>query len=126
SGTSIDAKLSSELLETIFFPKSPLHDGAVVINGDRVVSAGCYLPLTSKLDLSKELGTRHRAAIGISESNPTLTAIVVSEETGIISAMHDGKMKRYLSNDDLKQVLEVAFYLTDLEAERELWGGRAE
>ncbi|MEG1707058.1 MAG: DNA integrity scanning protein DisA nucleotide-binding domain protein, partial [Clostridia bacterium] len=75
SGTSIDAKLSSELLETIFFPKSPLHDGAVVINGDRVVSAGCYLPLTSKLDLSKELGTRHRAAIGISESNPTLTAI---------------------------------------------------
>ncbi len=122
SGTLIDATVSSDLLETIFFDKTPLHDGAVIIKANKIVAASCYLPLTQNLDLPREFGTRHRAAIGITESNPSLTAIVVSEESGIISAMHDGKVKRYLDADGLKAVLECALRLSDTASEKAIWG----
>lgn len=122
SGTRLNAVISSNLLETIFFPKTPLHDGAVIITANKVVSASCYLPLTQSLNLPRDFGTRHRAAIGITEANPSLTAIVVSEETGIISAMHDGKIKRYLDVPTLTTVLECALRLNSSEQEAEFWG----
>lgn len=122
SGTIVDANVSSDLLETIFFDKTPLHDGAVVVMANRIVAASCYLPLTQNLDLPREFGTRHRAAIGISESNPSLTAIVVSEESGIISAMHDGKVLRYLDVEKLTAVLECALRLGDSTQESMIWG----
>ena len=93
TGTRIDAEASEELIENIFYPKSPLHDGALIIRGDRLVSAGCILPLTSNDDLSKELGTRHRAAVGVSE-NSDAVVVVVSEETGKISMAINGRIKR--------------------------------
>ncbi len=109
SGTYINAKISSELLETIFFPKSPLHDGAVIIKGDRILAAGCYLPLSQDVNLPKDFGTRHRAAMGITESHPSLTAIVVSEETGIITAMYDKHIKRYLDGSSLTNALQLCY-----------------
>ncbi len=121
SGTVLNAKLSSELLETIFFPKSPLHDGAVVIKGDTVLAAGCYLPLTQETNLSKDLGTRHRAAIGITEVNPYVTAVIVSEETGIISVVYQGKIKRYLDTEMLRQALNCAFNMQDAAKLKEFW-----
>ncbi len=124
SGTLINGEITGDLLETIFFPKTPLHDGAVIIMANQVVAAGCYLPLTQNLNLPREFGTRHRAAIGMSEVNPGITAIVVSEESGIISAMHDGKIKRYLDADSLKRVLNHAMHLTDNSEEETLWGGK--
>ncbi len=122
SGTRIDSDISSEMIEVLFYPKAPLHDGAVIISNNRIVSAGCYLPLTQTLALPRELGTRHRAAIGISETDPRMTVIVVSEETGIISAVHEGKIKRYLDVDSLQVVLELAFGLTDKSEETIVWG----
>ncbi len=122
SGTKVNAEISAELLETLFFPKTPLHDGAVVITDNKVVSAGCYLPLTQANNLPREFGTRHRAAIGVSEAFPSLTAVVVSEETGIISAVRDGKIKRYLDADQLKAILECAMGLSDKGAEISIWG----
>ena len=122
SGTEINAEISAELLETLFFPKTPLHDGAVIITDNKVVSAGCYLPLTQAHNLPREFGTRHRAAIGVSEAFPSLTAIVVSEETGIISAVRDGKIKRYLDANQLKAILECAMRLSDKAAEISIWG----
>lgn len=100
TGTLLDARLTEPLIENIFFKGSPLHDGATIIREDRVLSAGCVLPLTENPNLSKDLGTRHRAAIGISEVSDALV-IVVSEETGIISIAQDGKLSRFL---DLKSV----------------------
>lgn len=122
SGTKINAEITAELLETLFFPKTPLHDGAVVITANKVVSAGCYLPLTQDTNLPREFGTRHRAAIGVSEVYPTLTVLVVSEETGIISAMHDGKVKRYLDVEQMRAILECAMRLSDTGAEERIWG----
>ena len=122
SGTKINAEISAELLETLFFPKTPLHDGAVVITDNKVISAGCYLPLTQAHNLPREFGTRHRAAIGVSEAFPSVTAIVVSEETGIISAVRDGKVKRYLDANQLKAILECAMRLSDKAAEISIWG----
>lgn len=122
SGTKVNAEISAELLETLFFPKTPLHDGAVVITDNKVISAGCYLPLTQAHNLPREFGTRHRAAIGVSEAFPSLTAIVVSEETGIISAVRDGKIKRYLDADQLKAILECAMKLADKGQEVSIWG----
>lgn len=123
SGTVMHSVLSLELLETLFFPKSPLHDGAVIVMGNMIVSAGCYLPLSTRTDLPKEFGTRHRAAVGISENDPTVTVIVVSEETGIISAMHDGMTLRYLDADTLNKVLSHAYNLLDSTAdESTIWG----
>lgn len=122
SGTKINAEITAELLETLFFPRTPLHDGAVVITANKVVSAGCYLPLTQDTNLPREFGTRHRAAIGVSEVYPSLTVLVVSEETGIISAMHDGKVKRYLDVEQMKAILECAMRLSDAGAEERIWG----
>lgn len=122
SGTKVNAEISAELLETLFFPKTPLHDGAIVITDNKVISAGCYLPLTQAHNLPREFGTRHRAAIGVSEAFPSLTAIVVSEETGIISAVRDGKIKRYLDANQLKSILECAMGLSDKATEISIWG----
>ena len=122
SGTKLMANVSAELLETLFHPNTPLHDGAVLITANVVVSAGCYVPLTQDLDVPREFGSRHRAAIGVSENMPNVTAIVVSEETGIISAMHDGKVQRYLDAVKLKHILDYALRLTSKEAEESIWG----
>lgn len=122
SGTAVNARISADLLRTLFFPKTPLHDGAVIIMHNSVVAAGCYLPLTQKDIYPREFGTRHRAAIGVSEVFPGLTAIVVSEETGIISAMHDGKIKRYLDAEQLREILYSAMGLSDEGEEERIWG----
>lgn len=122
SGTRLNAKISSELLETIFFPKSPLHDGAVVIKGDRVIAAGCYLPLSQDTTLPREFGTRHRAAFGLTESHPSLTSIVVSEESGIITAMYDKHYKRYIDSAALTQVLKIGYGLTQDSEKKAFWG----
>ena len=90
-GTEIDAKVTSELLNSIFLPYSPIHDGAVIIQRDKITSAGCFLPLSQNPDIAKSFGTRHRAALGISEQTDVLV-LVVSEETGKISIVHEGKI----------------------------------
>ena len=108
SGIALDAALSYDLLVSIFNPSVPLHDGAVIIQNRRIAAGACFLPLTVKPRLSKELGTRHRAAIGVTEETDTV-AIVVSEETGAISFAHDGEMERYLDPDTLRQRLRNAF-----------------
>ena len=104
TGTKIEGKVSSDLLINIFIPNTPLHDGAVVIKEDMIKAAGCFLPLTDNMSLSKELGTRHRAALGISEKSDSL-AIVVSEETGAISIADSGSLARYLDTKTLTQIL---------------------
>ena len=104
TGTQIGGKVSSDLLINIFIPNTPLHDGAVIIKEDIVKAAGCFLPLTDNTSLSRELGTRHRAALGISEKSDSLT-IVVSEETGAISIAESGSLARYLDTKTLKQIL---------------------
>ena len=100
TGIPVDAILTRQLLINIFEKNTPLHDGAIIVRGDRVVSATCYLPLTDNLDLSKDLGTRHRAAVGISEVSDSLT-IVVSEETGKVSVAQDGRLLHDLSEEEL-------------------------
>ena len=108
SGIALDATLSYDLLVSIFNPSVPLHDGAVIIQNRRIAAGACFLPLTVKPRLSKELGTRHRAAIGVTEETDAV-AIVVSEETGAISFAHDGEMERYIDPDTLRQRLRNAF-----------------
>ena len=102
TGIAIDSAISSQLLINIFEHNTPLHDGAVIIRGDRIVSATCYLPLSDNLGLSKELGTRHRAGVGISEVSDSLT-IIVSEETGKISVAIGGKLMRNIDGELLKK-----------------------
>ena len=104
TGISIDANVSKQLLVNIFEHNTPLHDGAVIIRNNRVVSATCYLPLTGRTDLNKELGTRHRAAVGISEVSDSLT-IIVSEETGTISVAQAGTIYRNLDSESLRKHL---------------------
>ncbi|MBR5474760.1 MAG: diadenylate cyclase CdaA [Lachnospiraceae bacterium] len=104
TGIAIDGIVTSELLLNIFEHNTPLHDGAVVLRGNRVVSATCYLPLSENMAISKELGTRHRAGLGISEVTDSLT-VIVSEETGHISIAQDGALSRKLSGDQLKNEL---------------------
>ncbi len=104
TGIPVNGMVTAELLVNIFFPRSPLHDGAVIIRGDQIVAAGCYLPLTEDPGLSKELGTRHRAGIGITEHSDAV-AIIISEETGIISVAHDGVLTRYLDEKKLRRML---------------------
>ncbi|HHV46504.1 MAG TPA: TIGR00159 family protein [Tissierellia bacterium] len=104
TGTMIQGKVSSDLLINIFIPNTPLHDGAVIIKDDTIKAAACFLPLTDNASLSKDLGTRHRAALGISERSDCL-AIVVSEETGSISIAENGSLARYLDTKTLKQIL---------------------
>ena len=108
SGTELDALVSCRLLESLFNTKAPLHDGAVVVKGNRTLSAGCFLSLTQDTTVSKELGTRHRAAIGITEESDVL-AIVVSEETGVISVASHGKIKRYMTPDKLYEQIEITY-----------------
>lgn len=104
-GERIDAKVSARLLTTIFFPGTSLHDGAAVIRGDQIVAAGCVLPLTSRTLADSSLGTRHRAAAGITEQNDAL-AVVVSEETGIISVARNGRIVRRFDSQRLRRALE--------------------
>lgn len=104
TGITLDSTISSQLLINIFEHNTPLHDGAVIIRGDRIVSATCYLPLSDNMGLSKELGTRHRAAVGISEVTDSLT-IIVSEETGRISVAVGGKLLRNIDGDLLRRKL---------------------
>jgi diadenylate cyclase len=104
SGTKTDALVTVQLLITTFFPNTPLHDGAVVIRGNRLMAAGCLLPLSENPSLSRTLGTRHRAALGIAEATDAV-AVVVSEETGAISVATDGQLTRGLSEEELKVTL---------------------
>lgn len=105
TGTILDAEISSELLRAVFIPQSPLHDGAAILRGGRVVAVQCILPLTEDPRLSKDLGTRHRAAIGLTEESDALV-VVVSEESGTISLAREGRMERFLEPDDLRRMLE--------------------
>ena len=105
TGVKVDSVVSLELLLNIFAPNTPLHDGAVIVRGDRIAAAGCFLPLTDSPYLSKQLGTRHRAALGVKETSDC-EVIVVSEETGTISVSHDGELTRYLEEKNLREILE--------------------
>lgn len=105
TGTVINANVSQDLIRNIFYNKAPLHDGAMILRRFRIHAAGCFLPLSQNHDISRELGTRHRAALGITENSDAL-AVVVSEETGTISVMHNGQMFRELTEEDLTIVLE--------------------
>ena len=107
TGIEINGLVSSQLLINIFEHNTPLHDGAVVIRGNRVTAATCYLPLSDNMTISKDLGTRHRAAVGISEVTDSLT-VVVSEETGRVSVVENGKLRRISTAEDLRKVLAVA------------------
>lgn len=104
SGTEVDAAVSEELVGNIFFPKSPLHDGGMIIRESRIVAAGCILPLTSNNELSKQLGTRHRAAVGMSEASDSVV-VVVSEETGTISVCVNGTITRDFTSITLRERL---------------------
>ncbi|MDR0286864.1 MAG: diadenylate cyclase CdaA [Clostridiales bacterium] len=107
SGTIIDAEVSSQLLQLIFTPNTPLHDGAVIIQGGKIHAAACYLPLTASLTLSKDLGTRHRAGIGVTESSDCIS-IIVSEETGTISIARNGVLTRNITPESLIRILTNA------------------
>lgn len=104
TGTKLNSIVSAELLATIFFPNTPLHDGGVIISGERICAAGCLFPLSQKEELSKMLGTRHRAAIGITEETDAVV-VVVSEETGGVSIAYNGRLRRGLEEDKLHRVL---------------------
>ena len=108
TGTLVDAEISAPLLENIFEPNTPLHDGAVVIRGERVEAAACILPLTEASGVSRELGTRHRAGIGLSE-NSDATVLIVSEETGTMSCARGGVLRRPLTEKDLRAILNEIF-----------------
>lgn len=112
TGSVVNADISSSLLENIFAPNTPLHDGAVIVRGDRIHTAGCLLPLTSNPNLSRELGTRHRAALGISEASDAMV-VVVSEETGKISIAINGTLTRNLDKNSLKHALMKVFAPTE-------------
>ena len=105
TGTIVNADISAELVVNVFYPKAPLHDGAMVVRDGRVYAAGCFLPLSQNQELSRELGTRHRSALGVSEISDVLV-VVVSEETGIISLVERGVIKRNLTIDTLRIALE--------------------
>ncbi|MBR2341073.1 MAG: diadenylate cyclase [Clostridia bacterium] len=109
SGVMVDAEISSQLIEGIFFPKAPLHDGAMIIRGHKIQAAGCFLPLTQKTNYPKDFGTRHRAGIGITEV-ANVISIVISEETGIISVIKQGNVQRYADYDMLKAVLKDYYW----------------
>lgn len=112
SGTELDSKISSELIENIFYPNTPLHDGAMIIKESRVVAAGCFLPLSENKHISSELGTRHRAALGISEVSDSYV-LVVSEERGTISFAYDGVLRRNIDAKELRNILLALYIPTD-------------
>ena len=115
SGVILDANISSQLIAGIFFVKAPLHDGAMIINNYKIQAAGCFLPLTQNVNIPKELGTRHRAGIGITETSNVI-ALIVSEETGIITIAQRGKISRYADYDLLKKTLSD-YYWKDLSTD---------
>lgn len=119
SGTVLNAEVSAELLGNIFYKGSPLHDGAAIIRNDKVYAAGCVLPLTGRLDLNKELGTRHRAAIGITENSDAVT-LIVSEENGVISVARGGKLTRFLDTKELEKML-LNLYFSEVQDTTSLW-----
>lgn len=124
TGIDVDGLVTNQLLINIFEHNTPLHDGAVIIRGNRITSATCYLPLSDNLALSKELGTRHRAGVGISEVTDSLT-VIVSEETGKISVAQDGDLKRNLDADALRLCLHQALIKTNEESKpKRKWKGR--
>ena len=123
TGIAVDGILTSQLLINIFEKNTPLHDGAVIVRGDRVVSATCYLPLTDSLSISKDLGTRHRAAVGISEVSDSLT-IVVSEETGKVSIAMGGELNRNVDAEFLKNKLSFIQHREKKVSKIELWRRR--
>lgn len=106
TGIMLDSAISSQLLINIFEHNTPLHDGAVIVEGNRIISATCYLPLSENMELSKELGTRHRAGVGISEVTDSMT-VIVSEETGRVSVAFEGKLSRNVDMDELKDMLRL-------------------
>ena len=113
SGVSLESDISSELIESVFFPKTPLHDGAMIISGTKIVSAGCFLPLSQNINnIPKDLGTRHRAGLGITETIDVVS-IIVSEETGVITIAKAGKMTRYADTEMLRKTLK-SYYWQDL------------
>jgi diadenylate cyclase len=120
TGTKIDAVVSTELLINIFMPNSPLHDGATIIRGSRIMAAGCYLPLSENPNISKTLGTRHRAALGLSEQSDAV-CIVASEETGVISIASNGKLMRYLDESALKERLIELLHASKLRQGIPAW-----
>lgn len=122
SGTVINADISAQLLMNIFYEGAPLHDGAVIIRGDQIFAASCVLPLTNNKDLNKSLGTRHRAGIGVTEHSDAI-ALIVSEETGIISMAVDGKLTRFLDAKKIEKTL-LNLYLSDDDSEKGMIFGR--
>ncbi len=117
SGVRLEADISSELIESVFFPKTPLHDGAMIISDTKIVAAGCFLPLSQNVDnIPKDLGTRHRAGIGITETIDVVS-LIVSEETGIISIARAGRISRYADFETLKKTLNK-YYWQELESAR--------
>ncbi len=122
-GVALDAKVSRQLLVTIFFPNSPLHDAAVLIRGLRIVAGSVVLPLTDNISAMSNLGTRHRAAIGVTEDSDAL-AVVVSEETGQISVAHHGRLIRNLDQDRLRRVLRTLSRIDRVDRTAELTGVR--
>ncbi len=124
TGIEVDALLTSQLLINIFEHNTPLHDGAIIVRGNRIISATCYLPLSDNMGLSKELGTRHRAGVGISEVTDSLT-IVVSEETGHVSVAYEGQLYRNLDTEELRGKLRLIQNKPIEEKKRRLWKGRS-
>ncbi len=123
AGVELDAVVTPELLKSIFITTSPLHDGAVFVRNNRIVKAGTIMPLTHNVNISKELGTRHRAALGLIERSDAIV-IVVSEETGTISIAMDGKLMRFLDDKSLESILRTKFKLVQKSGMIEkLWGG---
>ncbi len=120
TGTPLDCAVSSELLKNLFWNKAPLHDGAVIVRNGRIVGAGCMLPLSTNVNLSRDLGMRHRAGIGMSE-NSDAVVVIVSEETGSISAAVGGMLKRHLAPETLERLLRNEL-LSDEERERRKGG----
>lgn len=123
TGIEVDAVVTNQLLINIFEHNTPLHDGAVIVRGNRIVSATCYLPLSDNMALSKELGTRHRAGVGISEATDSLT-IIVSEETGRISVAYEGKLTRNITQEMLREKLEMIQNKTPQEKKKKKRKGR--
>ena len=119
TGTALDCAVSSELLKNIFWNKAPLHDGAVIVRGGRIVGAGCMLPLSGNVNLSRDLGMRHRAGIGMSEHSDAVV-VIVSEETGSISAAMGGMLKRHLAPETLERLLRNELLPEEAEEEKNL------
>ncbi len=123
TGTAVNAAVTSELLATLFFPRTPLHDGGVIIRDNRIAAAGCVFPLSQKEELSRQLGTRHRAAIGLTEETDAVV-VVVSEETGAISVALNGRLRRGLDEDRLIRVLNSLLNPGRLKAQEKGKAGR--